>query len=333
MPGLPIIGGGDTVIPEADAGGVSLAALRRRLADEFGFWHLTTVTSQATTGEAARLVLSDDVRDDEAGYPWLGTPWVYAATGAQERTQRRVVEQGGYLGQYGALTVSRPFGGALAPSSVLDLTSPFPMKRSLGLKGYIDLDNEALARIWVEARIAILGNGTDSYSLADYPWLDRGDAQIRGVVDDVGFPTGTSPRQAPGAFRVVTDGTDRTLLVTGRYPASETFYLDVIVRADRLIYDGAGWGYATTPGLQNDSYRAAAPEDWVLAFAMVKACQQLDKVIRADRRMSAQERAAHLAENTERRLTWAAAAAHLKRTAFPQPYLRSSAPLVWAEAS
>ena len=45
----------------------------------------------------------------------------------------------------------------------------------------------------------------------------------------------------------------------------------VVIRGDRLIYDGASWTYATTAGLQDDNDRAAVLEEQAVAFAMVKA--------------------------------------------------------------
>jgi hypothetical protein len=125
-------------------------------------------------------------------------------------------------------------------------------------------------------------------------------------------------------WRVVTSGADRTLVVGTRLGTDQPFFLDVLIRASQLVYDGLTWTYTETPGLQGDLWQAACPEGWVLAFGMVKALQYLQ------RRPAIQGKPA-LPGIDARLQLWAASAATIKRTEFPRMPSQQSRPLTWAE--
>lgn len=309
--------------------GVTLQTYRRRLADELGFWQATSVSTLASNGEAARVILADELRDDEMEHQFLGSPWLYVQNGAQAGVQRRIVSQPGvgYVGQHGALMLSRPFDAAIASGTVVEVSSPLPMVRHMGIKGLRDCVNEALARIWVKARITAVGNGTYSYDLAAYPWLTDPD-QLNRIEDSFFYGTSIPVTRSPFDYRIVVNGVDRTLVLTTIYESTATFVLDVFVRADRLVYDGSSWSFVTTPGLQNDTYQAAPPEDMVCAFGMVKALQTVRRVLLANRTMDKQERAEHLGENGRRIMTYARLSARIKREQMPKPDSVPMKPLV-----
>lgn len=310
------------VIPSVASTGTgpTLATLYRKLADELGFYHQTTVSTLAASGEASRVVLADELRDDEAGYDFFGAPWLYVVDGDQARQQRRVIAQPdvGYQGQYGALMLSRPFTAPLAAGTTVEVTSPLPVRRSVARKGLTECINEALAMLIIEVRLAITGNGLYSYDLSAYPWLTN-EIDIQGIYDTQGWDTSYPATLSPYDYRLVTNGVNRTLVTQANYTASDTFELAALVPADRFVYDGASWYYATTPGLQQDSWRAAAPESWVLAFAMVKALQFLERMTVRDHQMPKEDKAATLGEIVQRKQTWARAAADIKVNAFPKP--------------
>ncbi len=327
------------IIPASATSGTgsTLATLRHRLADELGFYASTTVTSVAASGEAARVVLADELRDDEAGYEFLGMPWVYVVSGAQIGTQRRALGQPsvGYQGNYGGLFLSRPYAAALASGVTIEVTSPLPVKRHLAIKGLNDLVNEALARIWIEARISLTGNATRSYSLASYPWLQTYE-QTRGIWDSRQYGTSYPTELSACRYRIATNGITRTLVADAIYATSETFELAVIVRADRLVYDGASWAYVAqnaAPGLLGDTYQAAAPEEWVVAIGMVKALQHLTKLTEAHRSLSDDERARVLTGIAQRRRVWALTAASIVADEMPRPLPERTEPLVMGAAS
>lgn len=317
---MPVI-----IVPPSEVSGVSLLTLRNRLADELGFWMATAVTA-AASGDAARVVLSSELRDDEAGYDFLGRPWLYVRSGAQAGTQRRIVNQpdAGYQGPIGGLMLSRELDAALVGGDVIEITSPLPVKRHLAIKGLNEIVNEALARIKVPARLEFTGNATYSYDLEDYGFLSGDVVELLGISDTRGqISDAYPPMRSPYGYRIVQDGVNRTLITQALYSVADTFWVDVVVDADRLVYDGSTWYFVQaggTPGLQGDDWQSAAPEAWVVAFGMVKALQQLEKMIRADRGLARQEKADALADLADRKLHWARVAADIKTHRFPKPF-------------
>lgn len=319
--------------------GTTRRRYRRVLAEALGFWQEAVTTATATQGEAARMVFAEELRDDEAGLPFLGAPWVYVRTGAQADTQRRFVSQFGvgYQGPLGALMVSRPFSAALASGVSIEVTNPLPVKRHLAIAGLNECVNEALGRTWVEVVLAVTGNGTYEYDLAPTPYL-QADWQLRGVYDRLWGDTGTTaPELAATDTRIVADGAERTLVLDRAYDSGSTFYLHAIVRGDAVVYDGSSWTYPTEPGLQGDDWQAAVPESWVRAFGMVMATREAMKVAMADREMDKDERNLALADLDRRRQQWARTALAIKRTQFPKPLaarrdglIGAGAPSAWA---
>lgn len=309
--------------------GPTLRELRNRLADELGFYHATTVTTEASSSEASRVVIADEVRDDETGFDFLGQ-WVYARDGAQAGVQRRIISQPGvgYQGARSVLLLSRPFAASLDAGTAIEITAPLPSKRHAAIKGLNDLINEGLARIWVEVRIALTGNGTYEYDLSAYPWLTRA-SQTRGIYDDRWTATGIPELLSPYTYDIATNGINRTLQTQVAYTTADTFHLAAIVRADRLVFDGSSWSYVTTPGLLNDTYQAAVPEEWAVAFAMVKSLQYLTRLTMQSRQLDKDEKAATLADIMDRRRIWAAAAASIKRNEMPKPLHGKAEELTW----
>lgn len=312
--------------------GPTLIDLVNRLADELGYRLTTTVSTQATTGEATRIVLANEARDDETGgdgaWDFMGE-WLYAFSPTFTGTQRRILNQDGvgWQGNLGAMLVSRPFSSALLAGTSITVTSPLPVRRHLGVLGLVECLNQGLAKIWVPARITLTGNGTYEYDLAAYPWLEQALDQMRGIYDAVWQPTTISPQLSGFGYRVVTNGVTRTLVTDFLYSSGQTFYLDVVVRGDRLIYDGASWSYVTTPGLVHDADQTAAPVHWAIAFGMVQALRFLTRWL-GQRRMDASHKQALMADVTERRQNWTRAARLIMQSEFPALVPRPRKPIL-----
>lgn len=328
IPGLPLI-----ILSSTVDTGPTLLRLRNRLADTLGFYLPTTVSDTGDNGDAARVVIADELRDDEAGYEFMGTPWLYAQDGAQAGNQRRMIAQPdvGYQGNLGAVVLSRPFAAALAAGTTIEITSPLPVKRTLSIKGLNECLNEGLARIWVEVRVPITGNGTYSYNLAAYPWLTRY-AQTRGIYDALSFGPTMEPTLSSTPYRFVTTGAARTLVARQLYTSADTFYLAAIVRADRYVSDGTSWGYVVTPGLQGDAWQAACPEEWGVCFGMVIALRFLIEWTEKDESISDAVRNRRLANLGRRLQQWASAAAAIKLREFPTPVQEPTEGLVFLQA-
>jgi hypothetical protein len=324
----------------AGGSGYTLQRYYRRLADELGFYLPTVTTAQASVGEASRIALSTELRDDEDGYTPVGGRWLYVTSGAAATQQRRIVSRpagmsgspsAGYQGSVGAVMVSRPFEAPLAANTPVDITAPLPVRRYLGTKGLVECVNEALTRLPVEARVTITGNGAYGYDLADYPFLVH-QRQTLGI-EDLNASDPTAPGVAsPYGYEIRLNGAERTLVTRNLYGVGSSFVLRVVVSADRLIHDGVDWTYrdnADARGLQGDTWMAACPESWVLAVAMVKALQVVTRLVVMDRTMSPEEKQQLLTlDILPRRASWARAAAKIKTHDLPAEYAPRSAPLV-----
>lgn len=325
MPGPPLI------IPSSSTGtGTSptLPQSRNRLADELGFRLSTIVSDTGDNGDAARVVIADELRDDEMAEAQM--PWLYVNDGVSAGIQRRLVSQPGvgYQGNLGAVVLSRPFSASLTAGTNITLTAPLPVKRHLGVLGLDDCINQALALIWVPARLTLTGNGTYTYDLSAYPWLDLADLQTRGVYDSMAWGLAFPSQLSPYTARIVSNGAARTLTVDVLYSTADTFYLDVVVRADVLIYDGTAWAYATTPGLLGDAYQTAAPAQWVHVFAMMKSLQQQRKMLQMRPNPDPKLHAYTVAEVQQRINTWAMAAVKIIREQFPKKLADRTEPMV-----
>lgn len=312
----PIIGPSTTITGT----GVTRKTLRRRLAEEFGMWGAFTVNatpSSSVTPDSDRQILCTALGADGVDTSQFDGAYLYVVDGTQIRETRKVLT-GTFDGPIGSLLIDRPFSAALVSGTEFELLSPLPAGRHLTHKGLNECVNEALARIWVVARIAATGNGTYEYDLAAYPWLTDPD-QLRQVDDAYFDGPSRQAERSPFDTRIVVSGATRTLVTDIIYSSAETFYLEVFVRADRYIYDGSSWAFATAPGLQSDTYQTSAPEEQVVAFGMCKALQSYDRMIRADKTLDKQERLFMLQDVYQRRVTWARLAARIKRESFPKP--------------
>lgn len=332
MPSPLIVLSVDGPTGPASGAGVSLETYRRRLADELGFSHVTRTTRAASGGEAARLVFAEELRDDEAGAELLGAPYLYVGSGPQAGAQRRMLStpETGWQGPLGAVMLSRPLAAPLALATVVEVTHPLPVRRHLAVKGLTEVVNEALAGIPIPTMLELEGNGTPWYDVTEHDWLVA-DEQLRGVwgAGPTADGLGTTWRTKPYATaRLLADGPRRLLATTATFGADQPWYLEALIPADRLVYDGSGWTVATTPGLQGDDWRAAARQEWVLAFGMVRALRVVERLLRQSAAVDPRERRAAVEDVVSRRKTWAVAAHVITTREFPRPIQERTAPLM-----
>ncbi len=326
MPLIPLIQLASGPVP---SGVQTFPQMRNRLADELGFRISTTVSAQGSTVDNTRVVIADELRDDEAGYE-IVSPWLYIVDGVLAATQRRVLSQPevGYQGPLGAVVLSRPLASSPANGTTVEITGPLPIKRHLGVLGLNECINQALALIWIKARVTFVGEGDYQYDLAAYPWLQVPDLQTREIADTWGLVSLPAQR-SPYSPSVVTNGATRTLETEVNYTSADTFYLDCVVRADYLVFNGSTWGYSiTSPGLLNDTYQTAAPEAWVHVFAMLKCLQQVRKMLQMQPNPDPALHRLAVAEVQDRINTWARAAYKIIREQFPKPAQVRTSPLV-----
>lgn len=297
--------------------GPTLADYVEALGEQLGTYVEHTVSAVGSGGEAARHVYLSEMIDDEEGRARFGGYYCYAKSGAQAGNQRRILQEG-YEGPLGALVLSRKWAAALAQGTTVALTEPLPVREHLGVKGLRDLVNEALARIWIDARISFTGNGTYQTDLSSYPWL-RSVEQTRGIYDSLWAASGEAPALSQQDYRFDVNGAARTLVTDEAYTTADTFYLAALVRGDTLIYDGASWAYTATPGLINDTDQGAAPIHHVVALGMVKGLRYLMRQARSDARLSAAEKRETIADLADRLRPWKTAASRIILEEFPKP--------------
>lgn len=315
MPSVAIVPASSGVVTSASA-----VRYRNLLADQLGLYDGNLSLSSLASGpDAARYLVIDALRDDEAAREAWAGGYAYARTGVVGEQYKLLGH--GYHGRYGALAVSNPPSVPVPVGTPIDLSWPLPIKRRNAIKGIDDLVNEALARCWILARLSIVGTGSRSISLAPYTFITS-DNQIRGIYDTFTNGLGVPLELSQYGERVTANGASRTIVTDLTYSAADTFEVEVFVRADHLVYDGSGWLYPTTPGLLNDTYRAAAPEHWVVTLGMVKALQQLRKMAMMDRAMDHAERGLQLGEIDRRLRTWGAAARKIILDEMPRPLAR-----------
>lgn len=315
------------IVPaDLSGGGIALPRYRTLLADELGFYLETSVTAAAAHGEARRVVLADDFRDDELGADLVpgGGGYLYVRTGDLAGTQSRFVDrrEAGYQGGRAAAVLARPLAAPLETGTAVCVTSPLPVKRYLAVKGLDDCVNEALARLPAVARLTLTGAEANRIALGEYPFLTDAD-QILSVSDRSGVNADDAASPGGRPFRIDASGTTRHVVFERAYGTSETVEVALTLPGDRLVYDGASWSYVTDadarPGLLGEAYRAAVPEHWVLAFGMVLALRFLERLALRRRDLERQERLDLVGEIRDRRAQWAATGLHLRLHEFPRP--------------
>lgn len=313
------------IVPATSAGvGVTRRVLRSALADQLGVYRSVTVSDLASGPDANRVVISEDLRDDEDEPEFWGQFFVYVVDGDQAGAQRRVVQRG-YHGSISALILSRPLDLAPEPGTTVLVTSPLPIERIGRTKGLNQIVQEAADRTTVEARLAFTGDGSRAVSLVDAPYVTNED-QLRGIYDARLTGLASDPLDlSPDLFRLALDGADRSIVVTNAYGSGESFEVAVGMSGGSLIYSSGAWAYSTS-GLTSDDDQVAVPTHWIVAIGMVKALQHLRTLIGLDRSLSPQERAIHLDDVERRMRVWAPAAAEIKRREFPQPVQQNSHP-------
>ncbi len=309
---------GPLIVPSSPSiTGISLGAYVRDLAETIGLRQRIRV--QATVGgEARRWIVSDDLKDDDQTTAELAGWYASVSDGAEAGVTRRIVADEGYEGPVGAVRVSRPFSTTLATGTNVELTWPLPWRSVRPARGLVDVVNEALALVRIEARLDFTGDGTAAYALDAHPWLFT-EAQVNGVYEPAPSTADNPYRVAyPYAFRQ--SGSARYLETYRAYSSTETFGLSVLVAGSRLIRQNGIWGYSDG-GLVSDDDEAAVPLHWVRAFGAYRALRHLEQL--AARDPAIRERLPSLEADRQH---WAATALRIRRFEFPLPqptYARS----------
>jgi hypothetical protein len=263
--------------PAATGDGIEFSRYWQALADKL----LTlydpnlAVLSQAAV-EPRRNLIIDRLHDDEGARDAYAGAYVYAQTTEALGSQHKALGQG-YHGQYGALALADPPTDAIENGTQLYLTWPLPIRRHNAVKGVADCALEGIRTARIKARIGFTGDGTQEHSLTEYPFIASED-DIIGIWDRRGSSSTDPTAFSPYGFHLQTDGATQVLVTDATYSVSEAFTLEAIVRGDHLVHDGSSWSYPSTPGLVNDTDRAAVPLDWAVAFGMWHGVEQLQKL-------------------------------------------------------
>lgn len=315
--------------PTATVGtGTSLGTLVDELADQLGLFLPTTVSSLVAAGDTTRYVLADDFEDADNTPGGWGPSYLYVVDGVSAGFQSRI-QDAGDLGHLGGVRLARALPAALEVNTSLKITSPLPVRRYRNVKGLDQCIDEALGRVWVEARLPLTGNGTRTYDLASYAYL-ADELQALGIYDQRTCRSSGVLELSLAGYRFVRDGAAFSLVTDLTYSASEAFELALLVRADRLVYDGSAWSYVAYDqrGLRDHAdYQTAADPKWVLAAAMVKALEAWRKLaVLAGREQDRPAAAAIVADIDDRRRHWVGVEAAIRRTVLPVRRVRRTEP-------
>jgi hypothetical protein len=309
------------MVPADLAGaGPTLREYRADLGETLGLYQHIMVTSISASGEAARLISAEELRDDEEQPLQFVGAYAYAVDGLQAGQQRRVLKQR-FDDPFDTLMLARPFAAPLAVGTSVEVTWPLPVKKLSAVKGLNDIVNEALDRCRVVGRLPLVGDDTRSFNLAATPFISS-EEDTNGIYDwQSTMQTTDPPALSPHGYSLRVDGRTVSLQTDYRYASGDPFELAVFTTGKNLIGQNGIWGYSTT-GLVHDDDQGAVPLYWVRAFGMVKAIDHLLLLARRDPAlMTDQQQAEWLAT----RARWLATAAKIVVDEFPTPNPKSAA--------
>jgi len=260
-------------VPE-DSGAPStfgtLLEVAEKVAENLGDFSRTFTGLSLPSGEPGRWVLLDAFKDDEQGRAQLAGGYVYVVSGTQAGASRRIRTEG-YEGPWGALGLANVLTLEGVPTNLAQLTPvdvslPLPV-RSVGLmRGTVELVKQASERLYVQARVVLTGDGTHSYPLDAWDWLQH-KRQTDGLYDRRWLPSQSPLRRSVAEYDLTFDGPTVTLQTAIPYAEGESFELSVLIPAARLIRADGTWAYSTV-GLVDDDDQCPAPTSWLLAVAM-----------------------------------------------------------------
>ncbi len=167
--------------------------------------------------------------------------------------------------------------------------------------------------------MSFTGTGSNLHALTTWPFL-REASQTTGLYDRLSGISGSNATElSGGGYRITASNIDVNLVTDSVYGTNAPFWLGVIARASELVRTGASWAFGGT-GLTAWTDQAAAPEDWVRTFGMVKALEYLEILYDADEKLTDAKRDRLMRRLARRLPRYATAAAKIALTQFPEPY-------------
>lgn len=245
------------IIPgSATATGIALSTYRQRLARTLGYYATGTVTTEASSLEAERYILSSNIRSDAMPPEQWDGLYVHITNGDQAGTSRKLVN-GSWDGPLGALVVDYPFDASLDVGTTFEV-AVLPGLPYLGVTGWREIINEGLETLPLLDVFPITvttssGLLTTEYSLAGYSWPIKG-------VEAVYYPRTNASTQRriemPKCWDFNQDG-EAPILSFRSLPAGvgDEIEVGVLRPAHTRIRQSGAWGNVTT-GLVNDSDQA-----------------------------------------------------------------------------
>jgi hypothetical protein len=265
---------GPIVLPYPGAtAGHTRTEYRRAIGQKLGMFRVANVVATAPSDDpdAAYRVRANVLRSDRQSPDRFNNRFVYVADGDQQGEQRRFID-GQHDDHLGSALVDTAYTSPLADQTEIEISYPLPSGDWGDYPSLNEIVDETLSQLWVRRRISFTGNGSYSYSLGAYPWLDSTE-RIVALVDSIGVPTGGNPTTAATAWRVRYQGDTRYLETDLSYQTTDTFEVETYQPANTLIRVNGSWGDAD--GFTADTDEAAAPVYLVRALGLALAYERL----------------------------------------------------------
>lgn len=180
--------------------GARLDVIRRRLLRTLGYFATGVVTSEASSLEAERYVISESIQSDQSPPEHFDGMYVYVngtgtPVGSSAAASQRRVMNGTFDGAYGAIMNDRGYDAPLAVGRTFEV-SVLPAVAYLGVSGANDIINEALESLTVLDYLPItVVEGQTQYSLAGYNWPIKSiDAVVYSRTNTTGYPREEMPK-------------------------------------------------------------------------------------------------------------------------------------------
>lgn len=234
--------------------GVSLKTYRQKLAQDIGFYVLSTTTAANSTTTNITL---GDLADSALTTDYYNNVWVIVtSTTSGLIGQTRRIKTDGYAPATGIMTLTRGFSSASTNGTEVELHGVLPPVAMGGMKGWREIINDALRECWAIDKLSIAPANSTTYThtLSDLPWIPDEDDFIEVWQRSTGAETDSIVPEWRFEYNA-----DAPVIELRKTLSTADRLKPMVYRPmDTWIKVGNSWGNSTS-GLVNDSDQALLP--------------------------------------------------------------------------